>query len=85
MVSTILAMIQICVEGLRYQKLSKIGEVRFLMRGLAISPPRFSKYCEIAIPPEFSEKNIGGRSWSGAPSAVFLGIDLANFYTCASD
>jgi hypothetical protein len=27
-----------------------------LMRGLAISPPRFSKYCEIAIPPEFSEK-----------------------------
>jgi len=27
------------------------------MRGLAVSPPRFSKYREIAIPPEFSEKN----------------------------
>jgi hypothetical protein len=26
------------------------------MRGLAISPPMFSKYCKIAIPPEFSEK-----------------------------
>ncbi len=36
--------------------ISKIGEVRFLMRGLAISPPRFSKYCKTAIPPEFSEK-----------------------------
>ena len=30
------------------------------MRGLAISPPRFSKYCEIAIPPEFSEKKLAG-------------------------
>ena len=28
------------------------------MRGLAISPPRFSKYCEIAILPEFSEKRF---------------------------
>jgi hypothetical protein len=38
------------------------------MHGLAISPPRFSKYCETAIPPEFSEKNrIGGKSWSEAP------------------
>ncbi len=43
------------------------------MRGLALSPPRFSKYCEIAIPPEFSEKKNGGRSWSGAPTC---GCDL---------
>ena len=49
MVSTILAVIQIGVEG---GAISKIGEVRFLMRGLAISPPSFSKYCEIAILPE---------------------------------
>ncbi len=47
------------------------------MRGLAVSPPRFSKYCEIAIPQEFSEKKIiGGRSWSGAPSAEEGANDL---------
>ena len=53
MVSTILAVIQRGVEG---GAISKIGEVRFLMRGLAISPPRFSKFCERANPPEFSKK-----------------------------
>ena len=58
MVSTILAVIQIGVEG---GAISKISEVRFLMRGLAISPPRFSKFCERANPPEFSKKKLAGN------------------------
>ena len=58
MVSTILAVIQRGVEG---GAISKIGEVRFLMRGLAISPPRFSKFCERANPPEFSKKKLTGN------------------------
>ncbi len=43
MVATILAVNRIGVEG---GAKSEIGEARFLMRGLAISPPRFSRFCE---------------------------------------
>jgi len=53
MVATILAVNQIGVEG---GAKSEIGEARFLMRGLAISPPRFSRFCERAFPPDFFEK-----------------------------
>jgi hypothetical protein len=30
------------------------------MRGLAISPPRFSKYCKIAIRQNFLKKKLAG-------------------------
>ena len=55
MVSTILAVIQIGVEG---GAISKIGEVRFLMRGLAISPPRFLR--------ELSRQNFLKKKLAGA-------------------
>jgi hypothetical protein len=66
MVATILAVNRIGVEG---GAKSEIGEARFLMRGLAISPPRFSRFCKRAFPPDFFEKKkTGGNSWAGAPS-----------------
>jgi hypothetical protein len=34
---------------------SKIGEARFWVRGLAISPPKFLDFWESAFPLEFSE------------------------------
>jgi len=50
------------MKGAISNAISKIGEVRFLMCGLAISPPRFSKYCETAILTEFSEeKKMAGN------------------------
>ena len=57
MVSTILAMIQICVGGgdIKNQR----GEI-FDVRSCHITT-------QIFIPLEFSEKKFGGRSWSGAP------------------
>ena len=66
MVATILAVNRIGVEG---GAKSEIGEARFLMRGLAISPPRFSRFCKRAFPPDFFEKKkTGGNSWAGAPT-----------------
>jgi len=53
MVPTILAVNQIGVLG---GGKSEIGEAKFLLRGLAISPPRFSRFCERAFPPDFFEK-----------------------------
>ena len=68
MVATILAVNQIGVEG---GAKSEIGEARFLMRGLAISPPRFSRFCERAFPPDFFEKKkTGGNSWGGPPTLM---------------
>ena len=53
MVVTILAVNRIGVEG---GGKSEIGEARFLLRGLAISPPRFLRFCERAFPSDFFEK-----------------------------
>ena len=53
MVSTISAVIVISIEG---GAKSKISKARFLVSGLAISPPNFLKFCRRAFPPEFSEK-----------------------------
>ncbi len=50
MVSTILAVIRISVEG---GTTSKIGEARFLERGLTRSPPEFSKFWK-----RFSRQNF---------------------------
>jgi len=61
MVVTILVVNRIGVEG---GGESEIGEARFLFCGLAISPPRFSRFCERAFPPDFFEKKkTGGNSW----------------------
>jgi hypothetical protein len=46
MVSTILAVIRISVEG---GATSKIGEARFWERGLTRSPPEFSKFWKSRI------------------------------------
>jgi hypothetical protein len=53
MVATNSAVNRIGVEG---GAKSKIGEARFLLRGLAISPPGFSRFCKRVFPPDFFEK-----------------------------
>ena len=55
MVATNSAVNRIGVEG---GAKSKIGEARFLLRGLAISPPGFSRFCKRVFPPDFFEKKI---------------------------
>jgi hypothetical protein len=47
---------------------SKIGEARFWVRGLAISPPKFSHFWERVFPLELSEKKTGRNSWAGPPT-----------------
>jgi hypothetical protein len=73
MVATILAVNRIGVEG---GAKSEIGEARFLMRGLAISPPRFSRFCKRAFPPDFFEKKkklAGTLGLEPLPQAFFFG------------
>lgn len=72
MVATILAVNRIGVEG---GAKSEIGEARFLMRGLAISPPRFSRFCKRAFPPDFFEKKKNWRELLGwSPYFLRVGI-----------
>ena len=64
MVATNSAVNQIGVEG---GAKSKIGEARFLLRGLAISPPGFSRFCKRVFPPDFFEKKKLAGTLGGHP------------------
>jgi len=65
--------------------ISKIGEVRFLMHSLAISPPRFLKFCERAILPgqNFLKKQMAGAVglepllFFSLPYVVLVGSSVA--------
>jgi hypothetical protein len=66
MVTTILAVIRISVEG---GARSKIGEARFWERGLTRSPPEFSKFWKRFSRQNFQKKKKnGGRGPTGPPT-----------------
>jgi hypothetical protein len=39
---------------------SEIDEARFLLHGLAISPPGFLRFFKVAFPPDFLKKKLAG-------------------------
>ena len=64
---------------------SKIGEARFLLRGLAISPPGFSRFCKRVFPPDFfRKKKNGGNSWGPPPNHAAMKPPIHFFGRCAS-